>query len=272
MAAAAWMAPVIADGIIGGTKKKGANAVDNTASLAGRAGNFLFFIPIQVGPASPYARNLRHWMQVILFVQVVICVVRFVVLMDVLGGLWMSALVAVGCYAYSQEMNITYICVWGAGCGICGVFDTVALIVPLLLDVLTLQLLEILVRALVPVSEVLGAAYAWHLYLDYYSTGGGSGQAAMHNFAQNMPDPMGKLVDEVDPTEVNSLAKGIRSKAQTFESQLDAKKFQSNVSKTGEAIAHAVPASASSWLQGFEQDPSQNTASTGKEKKKAGCC
>lgn len=217
---------------------------------SGSRGDFLFCIPIQVGPASPYCRNVRHWMHAILFAQVAMCILRVAWLSDIPGGLWMAALCALGWYAYSQDMNITYICLWGAGCILNGIFDTIGLVVGVILKVLTLQFLEILLHALVPVSELLGGAYAWHLYLDYYKSGGGNGDGLgrMAKFSQSMPDPMGKLVEGSDPHEYRSLMKGLQRQGKDVQQALDAKAMETQFHKGSNAVATGMTG-ASQWIQ-----------------------
>mmetsp|Transcript_110694 Transcript_110694/g.319755 ORF Transcript_110694/g.319755 Transcript_110694/m.319755 type:complete len:252 (-) Transcript_110694:89-844(-) len=169
---------------------------------------FAGIIPVQVGPASPYARNVTHWMQAIVFLQVACCVMQVVIFYAFVAAFWTGILAVVGVLALKQDMNITYICIWGIGCLLNGICDTLGLILPLIFDILFLTWIEIPLRALVPVAELLGAAFAWHLYLDYYRTGGG----AMGHFLENQPlaDPLGNLITEVDPMEYQSLLKGAK--------------------------------------------------------------
>lgn len=207
------------------------------------AQSFLFCIPVQVGPASAYARNVKHWFHFILIIQVVVCFLRFVMLSDLLGGFWMTLLCALGWYAYKEDMNITYICLWGLGCFVNGIFDILSIVLPVALNLITLDLLGVFIRACVPASELLGAAYAWHLYLDYYSSGGGVGadKGPMAGFVAGMPDPMGKLVDEVDPEEVNSLMKGAVKVGQNFQSSLESEKMVKQMQQGVEQLTGQSP-------------------------------
>jgi len=238
------------------------------------AGSYLGFIPVQVGPATPYARNVRHWFHVILIIQAVVCFFRIVWLSDFLGGLWMILLCGLGWYARKEDMNITYICIWGLGCLVNGIFDTVGLVVPLIFNVLTLQVLEIFMRALVPASELLGAAFAWHLYLDYM--GGGSNAKNKGSFASNLPDPMGKLVEEVDPEEYESLIGGAKQQGRAFRDQLNSDSFIQGVARGGEALQSGVGQLGQQvqQVQGqFGQlQPEPQQPPVGRVKKQAPCC
>lgn len=165
---------------------------------------FLFCIPLQVGPATSYARNVKHWMHSILLLQMSSCLFRMLVIKDISGSFWMIIIVGLGGYAYYQDMNITYVCCWGVACAINGFFDTLGLIFPILLDLVKLSLFNIILRVLAPLSELLGAGFAWHLYVDYYTNGAGHG-SYVGGLVSQMKDPMGKLVDRTDPHKAQSL-------------------------------------------------------------------
>mmetsp|Transcript_5187 Transcript_5187/g.7208 ORF Transcript_5187/g.7208 Transcript_5187/m.7208 type:complete len:97 (-) Transcript_5187:50-340(-) len=93
-------------------------------------------------------------------------------------------------------MNVTYICCWGLACLVNGAFDVLAIILPLIFDLLTAKLLKITILICIPVSEFFGALFAWHLYHDYAVSG-----------HMNVPDfdPLAKLVNELDPEEIKPL-------------------------------------------------------------------
>eukprot|EP00932_Pfiesteria_piscicida_P022367 SRR837773.9125.p2 GENE.SRR837773.9125~~SRR837773.9125.p2 ORF type:complete len:273 (+),score=111.25 SRR837773.9125:103-921(+) len=246
------------------------------SALRQQGGSFLFCIPIQVGPASPYARNVRHWMHAILVVQALICCIRFVALTDFLGGFWMTLLCGMGWYAWYQDMNITYVCLWGLGCTINGVFDCLGLIIPLVFDVITLQLMEILLRSLVPISELLGAAFGWHLYVDYYRHGGGAdAENPVASMIGKLPDPMAGIVDEVDPQEASSLVKGLKKQAKglgTFDAEKGIQSISDGAQKGKQALVAGLQgAGQSQWLPGFA--PKGSPASQGAvARAKAPCC
>eukprot|EP00420_Gonyaulax_spinifera_P012772 CAMPEP_0197927200 /NCGR_PEP_ID=MMETSP1439-20131203/100365_1 /TAXON_ID=66791 /ORGANISM="Gonyaulax spinifera, Strain CCMP409" /LENGTH=159 /DNA_ID=CAMNT_0043549761 /DNA_START=147 /DNA_END=623 /DNA_ORIENTATION=- len=70
----------------------------------------------------------RHWMLGILIAQTVLCVVRIVLLLDILGGFVMAIGIGIGWYAYREGMNLGCICYWGVMSLINGAFDLVKLI------------------------------------------------------------------------------------------------------------------------------------------------
>lgn len=167
-------------------------------------GAFLFCIPLQVGPATPYARNVRHWFKTILLIQVGVCIARVFMLKDIVGGFWMILLCILGVYALREDMNITYVCCWGLFCGLNSLGDILGLTLSLLFDLLKFNLFDILLRVLAPLSELLGAFFAWHLYLDYFEVGGGKA-SAVSGLLKKMPDPMGRLVETSDPKDYKSM-------------------------------------------------------------------
>lgn len=129
---------------------------------SGRA--WLFCIPMQVGPATEYARSRRHWLFQILFLQVVMWLVRAVVLRDTVATLWMAAVIVLGGYAYHHQMNISYVCAWGLMCFVNGIFDTILLCVGLG----TGESAEhSLVRVFLVLAYMMGATLARHMYIDY---------------------------------------------------------------------------------------------------------
>mmetsp|Transcript_53284 Transcript_53284/g.155220 ORF Transcript_53284/g.155220 Transcript_53284/m.155220 type:complete len:231 (-) Transcript_53284:80-772(-) len=158
--------------------------------------DWLFLIPVQVGPATPYARNVKSWMHLIIIIQAVVCVSRFAVLHDFSGGLWMALVISLGYYAILQGMNITYICCWGALCAVNGVFDVLGFIVPSIIGLLKFNFLSTFVRVSVPLSYLAGALFAWHLYLDYE-------QHLGHEVSKF--DPMAKYSDNFDCEEQTPL-------------------------------------------------------------------
>jgi len=159
--------------------------------------NWLLLIPMQVGPATHYARRVKTWMHSILVLQAVVCACRFVLLQDFSGSLWMSLVVGVGWYAIHQDMNITYVCVWGLLCLLNGVFNILALVLPLVFGLIRLQFLTMAMQICIPLVYLAGALFAWHLYHDYEQSLG-----------QNVSsfDPMAKYVDHLDCDERTPLA------------------------------------------------------------------
>lgn len=158
-------------------------------------GDWLFLIPVQVGPASPYARNMKSWMHFIVIIQAVVCACRLAILYDFTGALWMSLVISLCYYAILQEMNITYVCCWGLLCGVNGVFDVLAIILPSIMGLLKFNFLSTFVRVCVPVVYLAGALFAWHLYLDHEHHKG------HHVGKLDKFDPMARYADSFDCAE-----------------------------------------------------------------------
>jgi hypothetical protein len=134
---------------------------------------FLMNFPVQTGPATQYAMRQRSWMQFILGAQLVLMLLQLFYLMNFIGFFWMFLVFVVGAYAYRQDnMNITYISAWGVLCLINGLLDIVAMIIPLVFGLMSLDVLGIIVRICIPLSELLGAAFAWDLYCDFLENKG----------------------------------------------------------------------------------------------------
>lgn len=153
---------------------------------------WLFCIPVQVGPATPYVRSSTSWFLLIVVLQAITDVLRFIILMDIIGGLWMMVVVAAGIYTYYHNMNISYVCTWGVLCAINFVFDVISQAIPALLGALSFQLLPLVVRIAIPVVYLLGVFFAWHAYHDYEEAQGHQTITAY--------DPMGKFFDRYDPS------------------------------------------------------------------------
>lgn len=154
---------------------------------------FLFCIPVQVGPPTPQAKNVLSWMHMILLVQVIVLVLRVLVLWDFKGAFWMAFVLALGFYAIYQDLNITYVCCWGLACAIHGVVELLGLIMPYIIPVFPkLNFIQVIIGATIPLVYLAGALLARHLYHDY----------AQH---QGWPttmftsfDPMGHYIDTTD--------------------------------------------------------------------------
>mmetsp|Transcript_1040 Transcript_1040/g.2927 ORF Transcript_1040/g.2927 Transcript_1040/m.2927 type:complete len:392 (-) Transcript_1040:53-1228(-) len=157
--------------------------------------DWLFCIPVQVGPATSYARSTHHWLFLILGIQAFLCFLRFVVLYDFTGGLWMALVVALGLYAYRQDMNITYVCCWGLACAANGIFDILSLLLPWMFGLAFRGLLDTLVMMATPLAYGMGTLFAWHLYHDYEEAHGEKTMLGKY-------DPMGKYFDRYDPEHI----------------------------------------------------------------------
>eukprot|EP00933_Yihiella_yeosuensis_P082931 TRINITY_DN96972_c0_g1_i1.p1 TRINITY_DN96972_c0_g1~~TRINITY_DN96972_c0_g1_i1.p1 ORF type:complete len:254 (-),score=49.88 TRINITY_DN96972_c0_g1_i1:60-821(-) len=160
--------------------------------------DFFSSLPVQVGPPTQYASTIKHWMHFILILQAVGLILRVIVLLDIFGSFWMFLLCGMGWYAWYQEMNISYVTVWGIGCALNGFFDTLGFIIPTAVGMLKIELLSTCVRVGCPLSELLGALFAWHVYRDY--------QAARGAEPVSKLDPLGPLFTDVDPESIKPFA------------------------------------------------------------------
>lgn len=117
----------------------------------------------------------------ILAVQAVLCLIRFVV-QDFSGALWMLTTIALGLYACYEDMNITYICLWGLICAVNCLFDTLALIAPVFpFGIVDYTFGDFVWKVCIPASYAVGAGIAWQLETDYrreHSTDKGAGPAS----------------------------------------------------------------------------------------------
>jgi hypothetical protein len=64
----------------------------------------------------------------ILILQSIVCILRFVVWGDIPGGFVMAITIGIGGYGLKEDMNITWISYWGLLCFVNGTFDLVKLI------------------------------------------------------------------------------------------------------------------------------------------------
>mmetsp|Transcript_106105 Transcript_106105/g.167563 ORF Transcript_106105/g.167563 Transcript_106105/m.167563 type:complete len:186 (-) Transcript_106105:8-565(-) len=132
-------------------------------------------MPDQIGPPTEFALQMRCPMATLLVVQSILVVCRWLPpLLDILGGFIMMIVVGFGWYAWSQDVNITYVCYWGGLCLIEGIFAIVKLIhqqvhspYPLFSDKMSdLYNFGNGVLVAVPIFLLLGSVMAWFLYKD----------------------------------------------------------------------------------------------------------
>lgn len=196
-----------------------ANALLSSESLAEKAvqkaqvgpadhRTWLGFIPVQVGPPTAYAKSITHWLHFILLLMTIVLVLRLVVLVDILGGLWMIAAIALGFYAWHSDMNISYICVWGLICAMNCIFDAIGQAIPILLSLTSLSLLSTAVRVSIPVVYFVAAFFALHVYHDYEDAHGHRPLVAA--------DPLGKFFDRYDPNEHLPLSAVEKAETRSF--------------------------------------------------------
>mmetsp|Transcript_43352 Transcript_43352/g.111927 ORF Transcript_43352/g.111927 Transcript_43352/m.111927 type:complete len:364 (-) Transcript_43352:85-1176(-) len=189
--------------------------------------DWLFCIPVQIGPPTPHARNTIHWLWFILAIQGVFCFLRFISLYDFNGGFWMVLTIALGLYAYKQDMNITYVCCFGLACAANGLFDLLSFVVPWILGITLFGLTKTVLMLATPLAYGMGAALAWHLYHDYAEAHGE--KMMLGGF-----DPMGKVFNKYDPEHIPLAS------AQKFDSiagTSTAKSVKGAINKGGAATA-----------------------------------
>merc|ERR1719221_1741833 len=131
-------------------------------------------MPIPEGPISAYARTMKPYVLGVLIFQTVMLMIRVFWLTEIMPGFIMLIAVAIGWYAYKEDMHITFICYWGMMCLFNGAFDLVRWIdmtvhyrptvfsskAPMTYNI------ESLVLILIPVSVLLAAPVSWRLYKD----------------------------------------------------------------------------------------------------------
>mmetsp|Transcript_18964 Transcript_18964/g.43034 ORF Transcript_18964/g.43034 Transcript_18964/m.43034 type:complete len:181 (+) Transcript_18964:86-628(+) len=142
-------------------------------------------LPIPAMPAgpSPFAKSMTNWVLAMLIVQSVLCLLRFVLLLDILGGFIMAICVGLGWYAWKEDMNITFICYWGFMGLINGVFGLVQLIdhavhspLPMFSSMAPARYnVHAAIRLLQEISMIIGAVLAYWIYRGHDAPEGGGG-------------------------------------------------------------------------------------------------
>eukprot|EP00931_Biecheleriopsis_adriatica_P121088 TRINITY_DN96167_c0_g1_i1.p1 TRINITY_DN96167_c0_g1~~TRINITY_DN96167_c0_g1_i1.p1 ORF type:complete len:259 (+),score=50.73 TRINITY_DN96167_c0_g1_i1:132-908(+) len=160
--------------------------------------NWFFCIPIQIGPATEYARKLRSWFLLIILLQAAEIPLQIILAQALLTALWCAVTALVGLYAWHQDMNITYICAWGIICLFMAVTSLIEDIFPGLFGVLSLDVPGLIIMASVIVVNLMGAAFAWHLYNDYRRD---------HGRKASSYDPFATVADKFDPSDKIPFAK-----------------------------------------------------------------
>mmetsp|Transcript_97247 Transcript_97247/g.302471 ORF Transcript_97247/g.302471 Transcript_97247/m.302471 type:complete len:226 (-) Transcript_97247:50-727(-) len=153
-----------------------------------------FGIPMLHGPGSEYSRSVTHWMHLILILQIITCILRLLVLQDFIGGIWTAGVAVLGWYAYKEDMNIAYVSAWGLVCLLNGVFDSLALALPMFFGVLSFDIFSTVVHICIPSVYFLGALFACHVYHLHAHEESSSVPDVLPGF-----DPLGKLFDGTDP-------------------------------------------------------------------------
>lgn len=151
--------------------------------------HWLFCIPVQVGPATEYARSVRHWYAFIILLQAAQVVAQLIIKTDLLQSVLMAVSVLLGLYGWYQDLNITWVCLWGLISVVLGVMAIISELIPAITGVLSFDIFGLLLIISVPLVYFLAAAFSWHLYNDY---------AADHGRAASSFDPFAKY-SKYDP-------------------------------------------------------------------------
>mmetsp|Transcript_49537 Transcript_49537/g.80335 ORF Transcript_49537/g.80335 Transcript_49537/m.80335 type:complete len:202 (+) Transcript_49537:2-607(+) len=158
---------------------------------------WLGFIPYHVGPPCTYANGMKHWLVLIISAQLVVAVLSLVLAGNILTPIWMGLTAVVGLYAYHQQMNITYICLWGVLSLFNALSGLVSSVFALITGILGMDVSSVVIEASVPAVYLLAAALAWHLLNKYYDN---PGRKAYY-------DPLAADFDRYDPGKNSSVDK-----------------------------------------------------------------
>merc|ERR1719401_3368339 len=80
---------------------------------------------MQMGPSDNYTLSMKPYFTAVLVFQSVMLLLRLFLLVEIMNSFIMGIILGLGWYAWSQDMNITFICYWGMMCLINGSFDFV---------------------------------------------------------------------------------------------------------------------------------------------------
>lgn len=142
------------------------------------------FLSLQEGPPTELSQNTSRWMMLILVLQLAACIVRGVYVEDLIGCFWFAAICALGLYALLKNMRINNIAIWGCACLVNVAFDVVSFCILSATGFLEFEEAATIVRIATPLPQIIGAAYAWHLWRDYQASTTGQG-------SMKVPSPYG---------------------------------------------------------------------------------
>ena len=155
--------------------------------------HWLFCIPVQVGPATEYARSLRHWFAFIILLQAVQVVAQLLLKTDLLQALFMAIAAVLGLYGWYQDMNITWVCLWGMVSAIMAIMAIISDLIPTITGVLSFDIFGLILIISVPFVYLMAAAFAWHLYNNYAAEHGRSASSFDPFAKYGKYDPLAKL-------------------------------------------------------------------------------
>lgn len=133
--------------------------------ISALGGDSLF--PVQVGPPTQYARDKSRILALILLLQGALMITRCVFSFDIIGAVIMGLQIFVGFCAWQQDMNITYLCLFGITCFLNGVFSLIMAIIPILFEFATLQIGAVVSTCLLPIANFAGAYLARLVWQDW---------------------------------------------------------------------------------------------------------
>jgi len=156
-------------------------------------------LPQQVGHPTPTSLAHQKTFLCILVFQGIMGVAGLVRLFDFLTFVATVIMLILGHQAYKHYMHITYVSAWGILCTAVGICQVIGEIFPILFGVFSLKLMEAAIRVTIPVSSLLGAAFAWHLYVDYCN----QTQTADFGIHTAVRDPLSNVFGHADYTKMN---------------------------------------------------------------------
>mmetsp|Transcript_55840 Transcript_55840/g.88489 ORF Transcript_55840/g.88489 Transcript_55840/m.88489 type:complete len:187 (-) Transcript_55840:29-589(-) len=131
-------------------------------------------MPAPTGVPSAFALRMRNVMLAVLILQSMICTLRLVMLLDIMGGFIMAIAIGLGWYAWKEDMHITFICYWGMLSLLNGIFDLIRLIdaqvktrAPMFSSRQSAMYnIASIIQLAIPISALGGCILAWYLYKD----------------------------------------------------------------------------------------------------------
>lgn len=123
--------------------------------------------PVQVGPPTEYARTLKPWLFGILLVQIALTIWYEVLKFHLFGMFVQAVQFGIGYYAWTQDMNITLVCIFGFVCLINGLILLIMAIIPICGSLLNLNIADTIANMLMPFGNLAGALLARLVYLNW---------------------------------------------------------------------------------------------------------
>eukprot|EP00928_Gymnodinium_smaydae_P052211 TRINITY_DN35_c0_g1_i1.p1 TRINITY_DN35_c0_g1~~TRINITY_DN35_c0_g1_i1.p1 ORF type:complete len:177 (+),score=37.42 TRINITY_DN35_c0_g1_i1:102-632(+) len=138
-------------------------------------------MPMQIGGPTEFAKSKTPMLFTLLIFQTVVCMMRMLVLLDIMGGFIMGICIGLGWYAWKHDTNITFVCYWGMMGFFFGIMELVKFLdhyvkapAPLFSKDLPLRynLASFTILA-VPGCMLCGAWLAYKLYRNYIDVSSG---------------------------------------------------------------------------------------------------